>query len=202
MHKIAQGNIKFFDPLEPKTILPRHQAAYAAAKHKLDNEKMLNIKALKQRLSKKRIHCVKYHFNLDQGMQNACQYQAEMYLDKEELVIVNFKPEEGFFDDQNYKDANVYSAHRSKASFNINEIEGLIYGGFSSRFWMLRKHIISLSFRNVISEELPFFSWHCLTVQLHGRDIDLVIPNEKDLFDLITLLSYQLNTLDGSKDSA
>lgn len=49
---------------------------------------------------------------------------------------------------------------------------------------------------------MPFYSWECLTIQLCDRDIDLVIRNSKQLFDLMTLLVYQLKTLDGVKDSA
>ena len=30
---------------------------------------------------------------------------------------------------------------KSNASCNISDIKGFVYGGFSSRFWLLRKHI-------------------------------------------------------------
>lgn len=34
-----------------------------------------------------------------------------------------------------------FKEFRSKASCKLSDIRGFIYGGFSSRFWMLRKHI-------------------------------------------------------------
>ena len=30
---------------------------------------------------------------------------------------------------------------KSKASFKLDQIKSFIYGGMSSRFWMMRKHI-------------------------------------------------------------
>ena len=30
---------------------------------------------------------------------------------------------------------------KSKSSCKLSEIQGFVYGGFNSRFWMLRKHI-------------------------------------------------------------
>jgi len=37
-----------------------------------------------------------------------------------------------------------YVQVKSKGSCLISEITGFLYGGFSTRFWMLRKHINSL----------------------------------------------------------
>lgn len=34
-----------------------------------------------------------------------------------------------------------YKEFKSSASCKLNEIEGLVFGGLASRFWILRKHI-------------------------------------------------------------
>ena len=63
----------------------------------------------------------------------------------------------------------------SSASCYIDEIESFVFGGSTSRFWMLRKHILT-DFEN--HKKMPFFSWECITLQLKGRDINLVFKNE------------------------
>lgn len=65
---------------------------------------------------------------------------------------------------------------------------------------MLRKHINSLN--NEELKEVPFYSWDCITLCLHNRDVDLVIRNEEDMENIIKLLVYKLKTMDGSKGSA
>jgi len=69
-----------------------------------------------------------------------------------------------------------YNLTRSSASCKLDDIKSFIYGGFSSRFWMLRKHINCLTsneFKNA-----PFKSWNCITLRLERRDVDLVIEDE------------------------
>jgi len=34
---------------------------------------------------------------------------------------------------------------KSKGSCSVKDIQNFIYGGMSSRFWMLRKHIITMT---------------------------------------------------------
>ena len=50
--------------------------------------------------------------------------------------------------------------------------------------------------------ELPFYAWQCLSIQLKKRTIDLVIENEEDMYNLIKILVYKLDILDGSRDSS
>lgn len=50
-------------------------------------------------------------------------------------------------------------------------------------------------------ENVPFYSWQCLTLQLGHRDVDLVIKNEKDMDDILRVLVQDLNTVDGQRDS-
>ena len=46
---------------------------------------------------------------------------------------------------------------KSNASFKVKDIKGFIYGGLSSRFWMLRKHTNFLD-KNACAN-LPFYAW-------------------------------------------
>jgi hypothetical protein len=50
--------------------------------------------------------------------------------------------------------------------------------------------------------DFPFYSWQCITINLGRRDVDLVLPDEQSMLDLLTLLIYHTNTIDGSRDSA
>ena len=50
--------------------------------------------------------------------------------------------------------------------------------------------------------DAAFYAWQCITLQLRTRDVDLVIPNEKDLSCFIDYLVVKMNTVDGRKDSA
>ena len=51
---------------------------------------------------------------------------------------------------------------KSKASCRISNIKAFIFGGGSSRFWVLRKHINSMELK--LLNDLPFYSWECLTI--------------------------------------
>jgi len=93
---------------------------------------------------------------------------------------------------------NQYKYKHSSCSCSLDEIEGFIFGGFSSRFWMYRKHINSSGER---TDSMPFYSWECITLQLKHRDVDLIIQNEKVMIDLLSLLIYNLNTVDGERHS-
>lgn len=88
----------------------------------------------------------------------------------------------------------------SSASCYVSEIKDFIYGGMSSRFWMLRKHFNSLSLRELKS--VPFYSWQCITLILEHRDVDLVITSTKDMELLLKFLIHSLYTIDGSRGSA
>ena len=61
----------------------------------------------------------------------------------------------------------------------FSEVKGFIFGGVSSRFWVLRKHInqLNMSDRDLV-KTIPFQSWECITIQLDRRDVDIVIKNE------------------------
>jgi hypothetical protein len=56
------------------------------------------------------------------------------------------------------KNINQYNEIDISKSYYMSEIEGIIFGGMSSRFWMLRKHINSMKLVD-IEKKSPFFSW-------------------------------------------
>ena len=66
--------------------------------------------------------------------------------------------------DENFVEGRDFVYKRSSASTALSEISGIIYGGLSSRFWMLRKHLISTNVKHVQAGKAPFYSWQCLTL--------------------------------------
>jgi hypothetical protein len=79
---------------------------------------------------------------------------------------------------------------KSFASFSVSDIDGLMFGGISSRFWLMRKSISSMDSKDL--KKLPFFSWNCLTIFTHSREIELVIKDEKDMERLLKYLIFKL----------
>lgn len=55
---------------------------------------------------------------------------------------------------------------------------------------------------NLQEDKIAFYSWQCITLQLKDREVDLVVPNEQDMNDLLELLIDALNTTNGFRDSA
>ena len=49
---------------------------------------------------------------------------------------------------------------------------------------MLRMHVNTLP----VNEQLPFYSWECLTIEMKDKTVDLVIKDEKEMMMVITLL--------------
>lgn len=98
----------------------------------------------------------------------------------------------------------------SSATCNIADIEGIVYGGRSSRFWIFRKHMISVEYDDLRHDSekdgktcaFPFFAWQCITLQISGRSVDLVIKNENDMNVFLRFLVQALNTIDGCVNSA
>jgi hypothetical protein len=63
-------------------------------------------------------------------------------------------------------DPNIrYFKEKSKASCPVKDIKAFIYGPKVSRFWVLRKHIMSMRLID-IKKNLPFYSWNCITLFL------------------------------------
>ena len=97
-------------------------------------------------------------------------------------------------------DGNEYMEHMSSASCYIEDIQGISFGPITSRFWLFRKHMNTLD-QNDLSV-MPFHAWQCITLQLHNRDVDLVIKNQKHMDMFIKFLMYELKSLDGKRGSA
>jgi hypothetical protein len=89
---------------------------------------------------------------------------------------------------------------KSSSSFKLSDVVSFTVGGQTSRFWLLRKRIISLPKKD--HGLIPFYSWNCITIYLWNREVDLVIKNENDLKMLIKYLIYKLQTVDGQRGSA
>lgn len=106
-----------------------------------------------------------------------------------------------------------YNFTESSTTCNISDIQGIIYGGFSSRFWIYRKHLCCLDYDILMKDtkrkkfrggktELPFYAWQCITLELGQRQVDLVIKDQKSMDLLVKFLVYSINTMDCRKDSA
>lgn len=96
----------------------------------------------------------------------------------------------------------MFKKRKSNASCSIDDIVGFVVGPFSSRFWMMRKHINSMDNTNKKKIELPFYAWQCLSLQLRHRTIDLVIQDDAMYNKLVEFLIISLQTVDGVRDSA
>ena len=56
-----------------------------------------------------------------------------------------------------------YEEKLSDASCDLKDIKSFVFGGFNSRFWMMRKHINSLTTPEL--SNLPFYSWECISLE-------------------------------------
>ena len=55
-----------------------------------------------------------------------------------------------------------YKMVKSNVSCKLSEIKGFVYGGFSSRFCLLRKHTNFLDWAEI--RNLPFYAWDCISL--------------------------------------
>ena len=127
-------------------------------------------------------------------MQKACRYEDLDEHSKNEVLV---RESTG---DCHWDERVTYKREYSSASCSIDEIQSFVYGGFSSRFWIMRKHINSMQPRDLRC--LPFYCWQCITLKTKRRDIDLVIKDSKDMQMLLEFLIISLKTLDGVRDTA
>lgn len=95
------------------------------------------------------------------------------------------------FDEQREVDRikDRYKFAESSTTCKISDIQGIIFGGFSSRFWIYRKHLCCLDYDILMKDtkkknfrggktELPFYAWQCITLELGERQVDLVIKDQ------------------------
>ena len=48
---------------------------------------------------------------------------------------------------------------------------------------------------------MPFYAWDCVTFQLEGRDVDLVIRDQDQMMKLLKFLTFHMKSLDGTRGS-
>ena len=97
-------------------------------------------------------------------------------------------------------DEYIFKQSKSSTSCRVEDIQGIVFGGIQSRFWMYRKYFNSMSYGEVLN--VPFHCWECLTLNLGHRDVDLVIPNETLMNKFLFFLIFNLRTVDGQRGSA
>ena len=92
--------------------------------------------------------------------------------------------------------------HESQKSCKVADIESLVYGPLTSRFWILRKHICLSSQRQLLMN-MSFYAWDCLTICVKNQeDICLIIRDERMMMRFLQFLIFELKTIDGRRDSA
>ena len=95
-----------------------------------------------------------------------------------------------------------YTFKKSNSSFKLSEVTSFTFGPVVSRFWMLRKHTITMDQADLM-HDAPFYGWNCITLSIaHKWDIYLIIKNEAAMTKFIKLLIYKTDTLDGLRGSA
>jgi hypothetical protein len=66
---------------------------------------------------------------------------------------------------------------------------------------MLRKHLNSIDHEFYREDQVPFYAWQCITLQLRHRDVDLVIKDDHQMNDLLMVLISAMETVDGNRGS-
>jgi len=95
-----------------------------------------------------------------------------------------------------------YTLKESSSSFHLSDVECFIYGPFTSRFWMLRKHILHLE-KGQFNTQSPFFGWDCITLQIEKKwEVHLILPNQTAMSMFLKLLIWNLDTIDGIRGSS
>jgi len=58
-------------------------------------------------------------------------------------------------------DSEFFETVKSRVSCKISDIKSFVFGGTTSRFWLLRKHLIK---NPDIAQKSPLKSWSCITL--------------------------------------
>ena len=93
-----------------------------------------------------------------------------------------------------------YTNTKSSGSTGVADINGFIFGGVNSRFWLLRKHFNSMN--KIELQNAAFHSWECLSLQMANRDVDVVIKDLYQMNMLLKFLIHSLRTIDGYRGTA
>lgn len=82
----------------------------------------------------------------------------------------------------------------------MKDIESFVFGGVSSRFWMLRKHFTLMTEKEL--KEAPFYCWQCITLNTRHREVNFAISSDDDMNKFLLVLIYKLRTVDGTRGTA
>lgn len=92
--------------------------------------------------------------------------------------------------------------HESKKSCKIADIESFTFGPFTSRFWLMKKHICMLSVKD-LTKQAPFYAWDCLTITIRKQgELFLIIRKEEDMINMLKFLIFSLETVDGKRGTS
>ena len=144
-----------------------------------------DLEELKTEVMDQKFHCRKYNYNMDIKVQNYEHQKAYIKIENKGkyFALYNSKISEKMnyileadpavleekriehksmkkikYGDDVEKDPDVSIRHtKSSASCSIKDIQLITFGGFSTRFWALRKHINCLQDDQM--DNLPFYSW-------------------------------------------
>ena len=160
-----------------------------------------------QEIKKNPIICQKYNYTLDANLMNYFQFESRITLSEDgcQLLIWNKKyttdpgyvyeetPEEirqrrGGAKKESASSDPVTSSRmiKSNSSCNIGDIQAILFGGTSSRFWIYRKHLISIDYDFIkcdtqnpgVRNMHPFFAWQCISLVFPTRTVDLVVKSD------------------------
>lgn len=95
---------------------------------------------------------------------------------KEILTGVSQKVDKTYAD--RYKETDL---HLSRKSCKVSDIIKFVYGPFTSRFWIMRKHFNLMS-QYDLGYNIPFFAWDCITITTKDKgDLYLIIRDEEQM---------------------
>ena len=158
------------------------------------------------------IPCRKYHYQIN----SFCYYDATFYMSPDgKSFVISHRHEEG-------EDAHADHAHGHQSAgadvmgelrdctkeFRIEDVQGFVFGGFASRFWVQRRgineiiaHEKAAGHGKALDHILPYYAWECITIQLPDRNIDLVVREEIHMQLLLKVLILALDSFDSHAGS-
>ena len=118
--------------------------------------------------NKKPSETPKYILEADpQKVKEALREFKEKEFDHIETVKAEMTTEEGFVNeallDEQVNVKQDFRLETSTSSCHMDDVTAFVLGGSTSRWWMMRKHI-NLMTRKEMNENMPFYSWQCLTL--------------------------------------
>ena len=75
----------------------------------------------------------------------------------------------------------------SEKKFRADEIQGFVFGGFSSRFWLMQ-NFINMQSKDSLTTSMLCWNMISLSLKSKREFINLIVPKEKDMDMLIQFL--------------